>query len=129
MDLSILFSVFDDILKCPECGNDMNLHADMKKKHCYSQYIVLQCKECDWKYYFNSSKKQRRKSFEINVRGLSRNWYRGHNAKTNFSKIMNMPAPSRRNHFTKIQNKKLLPVVKQCANDSTLNNALDVISK
>ena len=37
---------------------------------------------------------------------------------------MNMP-----NHFTKIHNKKLLPVVKQCANDSTLNNAMDVISK
>jgi DNA-directed RNA polymerase subunit M/transcription elongation factor TFIIS len=95
MDFSILFSVFDDILKCPECGNDMNSHADMKKKHGYSQYIVLQCKECDWKYYFNSSKKQRRQSFEIHVRaspGLSRNWYRGHNAKTNFSKIMNMPA-------------------------------------
>ena len=70
MDFSILFSVFDDILKCPECGNDMNSHADMKKKHCYSQYIVLQCKECDWKYYFNSSKKQRRQSFEINVRAV-----------------------------------------------------------
>jgi hypothetical protein len=37
-----------------------------------------------------------------------------------------MPAPPRRDHFAKIQNKKLLSVVKQCANDSMLNNAIDV---
>ena len=105
----------------------MNSHVDMKKKHGYSHYIVLQCMGCDWKYCFNSSKKQGQ-SFEINVRAVLafREIGRGHNAMTNFSKIMNMPAPPRRNHFTKIQNKKLLPVVKQCANDSMLNNAMDV---
>jgi RNase P subunit RPR2 len=47
----------------------MNSHVDMKKKHGYSHYIVLQCKGCDWKYSFNSSKKQGQ-SFEINVRAV-----------------------------------------------------------
>ena len=43
-----------------------------------------------------------------------------------FSKVLNMPAPPRRDNCTKIQNKKLLPVVKQCANDSMVNNAMKV---
>ena len=54
MDLSILFSVFH-VLKCPDCGCDIDSHVDMKKCG-YSNYIVLQCKnmECGWKYSFNS---------------------------------------------------------------------------
>ena len=39
---------------------------------------------------------------------------------------MNMPSPPTRRNFTKIQNKKLLPVVKQVANDSMMNNAMNV---
>ena len=41
-----------------------------------------------------------------------------------FNKVLNMPAPPSCQNFTKIQNKKLLPVVKQCANDSMVNNAV-----
>lgn len=43
-----------------------------------------------------------------------------------FSKVLNMPAPPKRDSCTKIQNKKLLSVVKQCANDSMLTNAMKV---
>ena len=32
MDLSILFNVFDNVLKCPDCGCDIKSHVDMKKK-------------------------------------------------------------------------------------------------
>jgi hypothetical protein len=57
---------------------------------------------------FQLSKKQGQ-SFEINVRTVLafREIGRGHNAKTNFNTIKNMPAPPKRNHFTNIQNKKL----------------------
>ena len=39
---------------------------------------------------------------------------------------MNMPAPPTRRNFTNIQNTKLLPVVKQLANDSMLSNSMKV---
>ncbi len=41
-------------------------------------------------------------------------------------KWMYMPAPPRRDSCTETQNQKLLPIVKQCANDSMLNNAMKV---
>ena len=69
MDLSILFAVFDDFLKCPECGQNVTSHVDMKQKHGYSHYIILQCTTCEWKYCFNTSKKQGQ-SYEINVRAV-----------------------------------------------------------
>ena len=39
---------------------------------------------------------------------------------------MNMPSPPMCSAFTKIQNKKLLPIVKQLANDSMNNSAMEV---
>jgi hypothetical protein len=45
---------------------------------------------------------------------------------TTFTKVMNMPPPPTRRNFTKIQNNKLLPTVKQLANDSMNNNAMEV---
>jgi ribosomal protein S27E len=104
MDLSILFSVFNDVLKCPDCGNEMKSHVDMRKKHGYAHYISLQCGACDWKYCFNTSKKKGQ-SYEINVRATLafREIGKGHSAMTTFSKVLNMPAPPRRANFTKIQ--------------------------
>ena len=129
MDLSVLFQVFDKILKCPECGGEMSSHIDTKKKNGYSHYIVLQCKsiECEWKHCFNTSKKQGR-SHEVNVRAVLafREIGRGHSAMTTFSKVMNMPAPPARRIVTKIQNERLLPTVKLLANDSMVNNAFKV---
>jgi hypothetical protein len=91
MDLSILFNVFDQVLKCPDCGCDIDSHVDMRKKCGYSNYIVLQCKnmECDWKYSFNTSKKQGR-SYEVNVRTVLafREIGKGHNATTTFNEVM-----------------------------------------
>ena len=47
-----------------------------------------------------------------------------------FAKVTNMPPPPTQTptsrNFTKIQNKKLLPVVKQLATDSMVNNAMAV---
>ncbi len=99
----------------------------MKKKHGYSHYIVLQCEACEWKYCFYTSKKQGQ-SHELNVRAVLafREIGKGHNAMTTFSKVLNMPAPPRRDNCTKIQKEKLLPIVKQCANDSMLTNAMKV---
>ena len=54
-DLSILFAVFDDFLKCPECGQDVTSHVDVKQKHGYSHCIILQCTACEWKYCFKGS--------------------------------------------------------------------------
>jgi hypothetical protein len=129
MDLSILFNVFDHVLKCPDCGCDIESHVDIKKKCGYSHYIVLQCKntECEWKYAFNTSKKQGR-SYEVNVRSVLafREIGKGHSGMTIFSKVMNMPAPPTRRVFTKIQNEKVLPVVKKLATDSMVNNAYQV---
>ena len=129
MDLSTLFNVFDAILKCPECNSDMSSHVDMNKKNGFSHYIVLQCKstECDWEYCFNTSKKQGH-SHEVNVRAVLafREIGRGHTAMTTFSKVMNMPTPPTRKNFTQIQNKKILPVVKQLASDSMVSNAMSV---
>ena len=45
---------------------------------------------------------------------------------TTFSKVLKHSAPPRCANFTKIQNRKLLPVVKECANDSMVNNAMHV---
>ena len=129
MDMSILFGMFDQVLKCTECGHRMTSHIDMKKKHGFSHYIVPECEhtECDWKYCFHTSKKQG-PSFEVNVRAVLafREIGRSHNAMVTFTKLMNMPSPPNHRNFTKIQNKKLLPVVKQVANDSMMNNAMNV---
>ena len=82
---------------------------------------------CEWKSCFNTSKKEGQ-SYEINIRAVLafREIGKGHNSMVTFSKILNMPAPPRRDNCTKIQNNKLLPVVKQCANDSMLTNAMKV---
>jgi hypothetical protein len=45
---------------------------------------------------------------------------------TTFTKLMNMPSPPTRRNFTKIQNKELLPVVKQVANDNLMKNVMNV---
>ena len=52
MALSVLFSIFDDILKCPECGSDMDSQVDLLRKNGFSTHIVLQCKssECEFQY-------------------------------------------------------------------------------
>ena len=129
MDLFILFGIFNEVLKCPECGDKMSSHIDMKEKNGFSHYIVLECcnTECEWKYCFHTSKKQG-PSYEVNVRAVLafREIGRGHNAMVTFTKVMNMPPPPTRQNFTKIQNKKLLPVVKQLANDSMMNTAMNV---
>ena len=129
MDLFILFGIFNEVLKCPECGDNMTSHVGMKKKNGFSHYIVLQCcnTECEWKHCFHTSKKQG-PSYEVNVRAVLafREIGRGHNAMVTFTKVMNMPPPPTRTNFTKIQNKNLLPVVKQLANDSMINNAMAV---
>jgi hypothetical protein len=83
--------------------------------------------ECGWKYSFNSSRKQGR-SYEVNVRAVLafREIGKGHNATTTFNKMMNIPAPPTRRNFTKIQNEKVLPVVKKLANDSMVNHAYKI---
>ena len=114
IDLPVLFWAFDGLLKCPECGGDTTSHIDIKKRNGYSNYVVLQCKDmdCEWKHCFNTSKKQGH-SHEVNVKAVLafREIGRGHNAMMNFTKVMNMPAPPAPLAFTKIQNKKILPVV------------------
>ena len=60
----ILFGVFNQLLKCPHCGEEMKSHVDMKKKHRHAHYISLQCVACDRKYCFNTSIKQRQ-SYEV----------------------------------------------------------------
>jgi hypothetical protein len=40
--LSLLFGVFDELLKCPECDGCVTSHVDIKKKNGFSHYIVLQ---------------------------------------------------------------------------------------
>ena len=79
------------------------------------------------KILFNTSKKQGH-YYEVNVRVVLalREIGKGHSAMTTLSKVLNMPGPPRRANFTKIQNKKILLVVKQCANDSIVNNAMQV---
>ena len=135
MDLGVLFNVFDDILRCPECGDNTTCHVHMKKKNGFSHYLLLECNnaECEWKYCFHTSKKQGH-SYEINVRSVLafREIGRGHKAMVTFAKVMNMPPPPTptptptSRTFTKLQNKKLLPVVKQLATDSMVNNAMAV---
>ena len=126
MDLSILFGVFD-ILKCPDCCDDIKSYVDMRKKHGYSHYIVLECSSCEWKHCFHTSKKQGQ-SHEVNLRALLafREIGKRHSAMTTFNKVLNMPPPLRRDNYNKILNKKLLPVVKQCADDSMLTTAIKV---
>ncbi|XP_046844662.1 LOW QUALITY PROTEIN: uncharacterized protein LOC124438534 [Xenia sp. Carnegie-2017] len=129
IDLSVLFGVFEDVLKCPECGDDTTAHIDLNKKHGFSQYVVLDCRDprCDWKHCFHTSKKHGR-SFEINVRSVLafREIGKGHNAMQTFAKVMNMPPPPTRKNFTKIQNKQLFPIIEQLANDSMTTNAFKV---
>ena len=82
----------------------MSSHVDMNKKNGFSHYIVLQCKstEYDWKYCFNTSKKQGH-SHGVNVRAVLafREIGRGDTAMKTFSKVMNMPTPPTRKNFTK----------------------------
>ena len=83
--------------------------------------------ECEWKHCFNTSKKQGR-SHEVNVRAVLafREIGRAHSVMTTFSKVMNMPAPPACRIVTKIQNERLLPTVKQLANDSMVDSAFKV---
>jgi hypothetical protein len=96
MDLSILFGVFDKILKCPDCWDEMKPHVDMRKKHRYAHYISLQCVACDWKYCFNTSKKKQQ-SYEVNVQAVLafREIGKGHSVMTTFSKVLNMPCSTK----------------------------------
>jgi hypothetical protein len=32
MDVQVLFGVFDEVLRCPDCGKHITSHVDMKKK-------------------------------------------------------------------------------------------------
>ena len=70
MDLAVLFGVFNQVLKCPECGDNMTSHVDLKKKHGFAHHTVLQCDslEYEWKYCFSSSQKQGPSSYEVKVR-------------------------------------------------------------
>ena len=101
----------------------MSSHIDMKKKNGFSHYIVLQCDntECDWKYCFHTSTKQG-SSYTVNTRAVLafREIGRGYSAMITFAKLMNVPPPTTSRNFMKIQNNKLLPAVKQLANDSML---------
>ena len=123
MDLEVLFRVFGNVLKCPDCGNQMSSHIDMKKKNGFLHYIVLQCSntECDWKYCFHTSTKQG-PSYTVNTRAVLafREIGRGHSAMITFAELMNMLPPPTSRNFMKIQNNKLLP------NDSMLTNAMNV---
>ena len=129
MDLSLLFGVFDEILKCPDCESSLESHVDLRKRKGYTHYIVLQCKnkECEWKYSFNTSKKQGC-SHEVNVRAVIvlafREFGQGQAAMVTFSKVMNMAPPPTCRSFTMIQNGKLLPVVQQLPNDRIINMLL-----
>ena len=124
-----MFKVFGEVLKCPDCGNQMSSHIDMRKKNGFSHYIVLQCNntECDWKHCFHTSEKQG-PSYTVNTRAVLafREIGRGHSAMVTFTKLMNMPPPPISRNFMKIQNNKLLPAVKQLANDSMVTNAMNV---
>ena len=92
MDLSVLFIVLNEILKCPDCGKAMNSHVDMNKKHGYAHYVSLKCVACDWKYCFYTSKKQGQ-FYEVNVRAVLafREIGKGHSAMKTFNKVLNMP--------------------------------------
>ena len=83
--------------------------------------------EFEWKYCFHTSKKQG-PSYEVNVRAVLafREIGRRHNSMVTFTKVMNIPPPPTRQKFPKIQNIKLLPAVKQLANDSMVTNAMNV---
>ena len=101
----------------------------MKKKNEFSHYIVLQCDntECDWKHCFHTSKKEE-PSYTVNTRAVLafREIGRGHSAMITFAKLTNMqPSPTSR-YFMIIQNNKLLPAVKQLANDSMVTNATNI---
>lgn len=45
---------------------------------------------------------------------------------TTFNKVMHMPVLPNRQNFTKIQDEKVLPVVKKLANESMVNNAYKI---
>lgn len=129
VELKVLFGVLNEVLKYPDCCGKMTSHIDMKKKNGFSHYIVLQCEdtECEWKHCFHSSQKQG-PSYNVNVRAVLafREIGRGDSAMVTFTKVMNMPSPPTGRNYMKIQNKKLLPVVKQLASDSMISNAMDV---
>ena len=94
MDLALLFTVFEDILKCPECGCKINSHVDLKRNTGFSHYISLECRssKCEWKYCFSTSMKKGQ-SFEVNARAAMafRDMGKGHKAMTTFTKVMNIP--------------------------------------
>ena len=83
--------------------------------------------DCDWKHYFDTSKKQGH-SYEVNVRAVLvfQEIGRGHGPMVTFSNVMNMPSPPARGYINKIRNKKLLPIVKQLAKDSMVTNSMEV---
>ena len=101
----------------------------MRKKNRFSHCIVLQCDntECDCTHRFHTSQKQG-PSYVVNTRAVLafREIGRGHSAMVTFAKLMNMPPPPTSSNLMKIQNNKLLPAVKQLANDSMVTNAMNV---
>ena len=94
MDLEVLFGVFGDILKCPECANQTSSHIDMTMKDGFSYCIVLQCNntKCDREHCFHTSRKQG-PSYTVNTRAVLafREIGCGHSAMIAFAKLMNMP--------------------------------------
>ena len=89
IDIEVLFGVFSEVLKSPDCGDQMTSHIDVKKKNGFS-HIVLECvnTECDWKHCFHSSQKQG-PSYTVNTRAVLafREIGQGHGSMTTFAKI------------------------------------------
>ena len=110
----LLTEFFIKLIKCPECGENVDIYHDNNKKG-LAHIFVVRCtsERCDWSDTFSTSKtlasNQRwRKAYEINLRSCItfREIGRGYQSILNSCKLMNMPPPmdkkSYRKTFTKL---------------------------
>ena len=106
MDLFILIGVFNQIQKCPECGDNMTSRVDMEKKNGFSHYIVLQgtSSECEWKYCFHTSKKQGPTRIRQNYNNYSEEKHLNQHRDTHFvAELMHFIFPLSPSHFSQKQ--------------------------
>ena len=102
MDTEIMFSIFDELVKCPRCGFHVETRhlIDNKQGLAHNFQIKSSSLSCQWSKSFFSSKEVTRdgrgsKPFDVNLRKTLafREIGKGHAGIETFCGCMNMPPP------------------------------------
>ena len=113
INTKLMIEFFKKLCKCPDCGNNIDIIHDHKRKRGLAHFLTSKCTSCDWTDEFSTSKcvepgtsKQGRKAYEINIRSCIafREIGKGLEGLRSVCKNMNIPPPMQPNVFSNITN-------------------------